>query len=106
MSRTQDLYRRAVAAAEAFNKEVGAVWLRAVDPPAETVTFDELRALAERQPGDYLAASAFHQIKGRAPTRAEAIKLGHQLGHLTVARKKSGPHTLWRLDKAFAQRSH
>lgn len=106
MTYLNDLHRRAAETADAFNKQVGAVWLRVVDPPAETVTFDDLRALADRQPGDYLAASAFHQIKGRAPTRAEAIKLGHQLGHLMVARKKNGPHTLWRLDKAFAQRSH
>lgn len=92
-------------AADAFNKSIGHTLLRVVDPPPELVQLAELRALAATAPGDYLATNAFQAIKGRKATHAEAIKLGQMLGFLSVARKKNGPYTLWKLDKSFADRA-
>lgn len=88
------------------NTNFGGPIIQLVEPPAATVTLAELRALATDKPGEYLAANAFRAIKGRCPTRGEAVKLGHMLGHLSVAQRKIGPDRLWRLDNAFATRAH
>lgn len=105
MTVTPELLDQARTTAAAFNKAIGQTLLRVIDPPPELVSVGELQELANTNPGDYLAASAFQAIKGRKPTHAESIKLGHLLGVLMVARKKNGPYTLWRLDKAFAERA-
>lgn len=101
-----DLYALARETAESFNQRVGMELLRVVDPPADFVTVDELRELATHNPGDYMAANAYQAIKGRRPRHGEVVKLGHLLGFLTVARRKDGPATLWRLDAAFAMRAN
>lgn len=103
---TPEQYELARAAAAAFNKAQGGVLLQVVEPPADLVTHDELRALAATHPGDYMAANAYRAIKGRKPTHGEVVKLGHLLGFLTVARRKDGACTLWRLDSTFAQRAN
>lgn len=103
---TTTAFAEARKVATEFNRTHGAELLRVVAPAPEQVTFAELRALASTKPGDYLAANAFEAIKGRRPTHAECIKIGQLLGMLMVARKKHGPSTFWRLDKAFADRSH
>lgn len=100
------LYGRAHALADQFNRECGHRLLQVVERPSERIEIHELRDLAAREPGDYLAASIFRALRNRKPTHAEAIKLGQLLGALTIARKKDGPYTLWRLDKAFAERAH
>jgi len=105
MTVTAEQLDQARTTAAAFNKAIGQTLLRVVDPPPELIHISELRGLAASNPGDYLAASAFQAIKGRKPTHAESIKLGQLLGFLMVARKKNGPYTLWRLDKAFAERA-
>lgn len=103
---TADQYSQARAVAETFNRSQGGQLLKVIDPPAERLTFAELRSLAAVAPGDYLAANVFQAVKGRRPSHIESIKLGQMLGALTVARKKHGAATLWRLDKAFAERAH
>lgn len=103
---TDEQYRLAQTTAAEFNRANGFELLRVVDRPADYVTVADLRTLAVTAPGDYLASNAYQAIKGRRPTHGEAVKLGHLLGFLTVARRKDGPSTLWRLDNAFASRSH
>lgn len=103
---TADDYTAARKIAAEFNQAHGGQLLVVTDPPPEQVTFADLRSLALSAPGDYLAVNAFLAIKGRRPSHVESIKLGQLLGFLTVARKKHGASTLWRLDNAFAQRSH
>jgi hypothetical protein len=93
------------AAAE-FNRKHGGTYLQVAEPAPELLTFEEVRAQAEKMPGEYIAANLFRAVKGRTPSRSEAVRLGHQLGHLRVARRKTGPYTLWLLDKAFSERSH
>lgn len=102
---TPDDYTAARETANAFNQARGGELLRVIDPPAQLIPVERLRQLAREAPGDYLAVNAFQAITGRKATHAEAIKLGQLLGHLSVARKKSGPSTFWRLDKAFAERA-
>lgn len=99
-------YEEARTHAEEFNRRKGATLLVVADRPHELVTLEELRALADRSPGAYLASSAYQQIKGRKPSHGENVKLGQMLGFLMVARRKDGPQTLWLLDKAFAERTH
>ena len=96
-------WQRAVAAAVAFNQRTGREWL-VVQAPDESVAPAELAGLAIRAPGDYCAANLFRAVRGRAPSHAETVKLGQLLGRLAVARRKAGPTTYWRLDKAFADR--
>lgn len=103
---TADQYTAAREAAERFNQAQGGQLLQVIDPPAERVTVEELKKVAATAPGDYLAANVFVAVKGRQPTHVESIKLGQMLGALMVARKKHGASTLWRLDKAFAERAH
>lgn len=103
---TPEQYEQAHKVAAEFNATVGADLLCVAARPAEWVTPAELRALARTAPGDYLASNAYLAIKGRKPSHGEVVKLGHLLGFLTVARRKDGPCTLWRLDSAFAQRAH
>lgn len=103
---TADQYDQARAVADTFNRSQGGQLLKVIEAPPEKLTFADLRALAAREPGDYLAANVFQAVKGRRPTHIESIKLGQMLGALTVARKKHGAATLWRLDKAFAERAH
>lgn len=96
-------WQRAIAAAAAFNQQTGREWL-IVQAPDEAVTPTELAELALRAPGEYCAANLFRAVRARAPSHAETVKLGQLLGRLAVARRKAGPVTYWRLDKAFADR--
>lgn len=106
MTTHESTYALASQAAEAFNRKHGGQYLQVAERRPELLTFEEIRDQAERTPGEYVAGSLFQAIKGRTPSRSEVIRLGHMLGHLRIARRKSGPYTLWLLDKAFAQRSH
>lgn len=106
MTTHETLYAAAAEAAAAFNRKHGGQYLQVAERAPEQLTFEEIRAQAEAAPGEYVAAGLFQAIKGRTPSRSEAIRVGHLLGHLRIARRKSGPYTLWLLDKAFAQRSH
>lgn len=106
MTSHESIYAAASEAASAFNRKHGGQYLQVADRAPELLTFEEIRAQAELTPGEYVAGGLFQAIKGRVPTRSETIRLGHMLGHLRIARRKSGPYTLWLLDKAFAQRSH
>ena len=106
MSTHESIYTLASHAAADFNHKHGGQYLQVADRAPELLTFEEIRLQAGKAPGEYVAGGLFHAIKGRAPTRSEVIRVGHMLGHLRIARRKSGPHTLWLLDKAFAQRSH
>lgn len=93
-------------AAEDFNRTHGGTYLQVAERAPELLTFEEVREQASKMPGEYIAANLFRAVRGRVPSRSEAVRLGHLLGHLRVARRKSGPYTLWLLDKAFAQRTH
>ncbi|MFB0007690.1 hypothetical protein KEM14_gp39 [Xanthomonas virus phiXaf18] len=106
MSTLTDRYALAHETATAFNRTHGGEFLQVAERSPELLTFDEIRNVATTQPGEYVVTGLFQAVKGRRPTRSEAIRLGHALGHLRIARRKSGPYTLWLLDKAFAQRSH
>ena len=106
MTTHESIYALAADAAADFNRKHGGQYLQVADRAPELLTFEEIRAQADAEPGEYVAGGLFQAIKDRAPSRSEVIRLGHMLGHLRIARRKSGPHTLWLLDKAFAQRSH
>lgn len=106
MTTIAETFTLADRTAAEFNRKHGGTFLQVVDPAPELLTFEQIRAQAESEPGEYVAANLFRAIKGRTPSRSEAIRVGHTLGHLRIARRKSGPYTLWLLDKAFAQRSH
>lgn len=95
----------AVLAAE-FNRERGGKFLQVTERPPVLISLDQLRERARTFPGEYIAANLFSAIVGRVPSRSEAVRLGHMLGNLRVARRKSGPFTLWLLDKAFADRAN
>lgn len=103
---TPEQYALAAETAADFNKRQGGELLLVAEPPADLVTAAELHTLATTAPGEYLATNAYMAIKGKRPRHGEVVKLGHLLGHLSVARRRDGPCTLWRLDNAFAQRSH
>lgn len=106
MTLHESIYTLAAEAVADFNRKHGGPYLQVAERAPELLTFEEIRAQAEHTPGEYVAGGLFQAIKGREPTRSETIRLGHMLGHLRIARRKSGPYTLWLLDKAFAQRSH
>ena len=95
----------AVLAAE-FNRERGGEFLQVTERPPVLLTLDQLRDRARMYPGEYVAPNLFSAIVGRMPSRSEAVRLGRMLGNLRVARRKSGPFTLWLLDKAFADRAN
>ncbi len=106
MTTIAETFAEARQTVEAFNRKHGGTYLQVADPAPELLTFEQIRTQAETAPGEYVAAGLFLAITGRKPSRGEAVRLGHTLGHLRIARRKSGPYTLWLLDKAFAQRSH
>lgn len=89
--------------AAGFNTAFGGQYLTVATPLAD-VTVAELRTLARKHPGPYLAFSAFEQIKGRRPTHGETIKLARLLSALGVGRRFAGSQTLWLLDEAAAER--
>lgn len=89
-----------------FNRTHGHEFLQLAPRPLVLLEMAEIRAQAEAMPGEYIAANLFRAVKGRQPTHAENVKLGQLLGFMGAKRRKSGQFTLWKLDKAFAQRSH
>lgn len=106
MTTLAETFTLASQTAAEFNRKHGGTFLQVAEPAPELLTVEQIRTQAETAPGEYVAAGLFQAITGRQPSRGEAVRLGHTLGHLRIARRKSGPHTLWLLDKAFAQRSH
>lgn len=64
---------------------------------ADTVTLIELAAQARKLPGAYTCANLFRAIKGRAPTRSEAVRLGQLLAALQIPKRNEGGTALWSL---------
>lgn len=93
-------HKQKVARAEqlmaAANKELGGTFLQLADD-LNIVTLGELMALARSKPGSYMAVNIFRLCKHRAPTRGEAIRLGHLLAALRIPRRTEAGTTLWQL---------
>lgn len=102
MDQTKTL-EAATAVARKFNEEHGGEFL-VVARRQEAITVAELRGVAATNPGNYLAASAFQLIRGRAPTPGELVTFGRLLSVLGIGRRKAGSQTLWQLDATAVER--
>lgn len=103
-NKTRHIAAEAARVAQEFNAKHGGTYLTVTQHVDDSITVGELRRLAETQPGPYLAASVFQQIRQRRATRGEIIAVGRLLSALGIARKKDGAATLWLLDATAVQR--
>ncbi len=93
-------YAQSVAAD--FNARHGAVFLRAVNPQQESLSHAEVlvwRSSPDFRPGQYLATAVVEQIRGRKAEHGESIAAGRLLKSHGYPAHKSGPVTLYTLDK-------
>jgi hypothetical protein len=100
-------YSRTLAAAQVYaaevNLRVGFPLVRLHPNPNPTggpLSFNELVAFAEKNPGWYDLQSVFLLIRKAAPAKGEVIRTGQQMAQYGWKREKRGQTTFWHLDNA------